>query len=183
MYHFNRRFLSRLFALFVCAMLAGMSTGCAKKTVKPTTMASTDSAQTRTVRFSNPIIVHDGYQVTDPTDPEQMIKKGIALSEAGRHIFAADYFMEVAAKVNAPDNKLTTSALFAAANEYLMAGDMVQFANIMARLDTMLTSFERSHLDSRENTLLAIYDAVQGRSYVSGVHPDSTRDIFNALGN
>jgi hypothetical protein len=183
MYQFNHVFLSRLFALFVCAMLAGMSTGCAKKTVTPKPMASTDSAQTRTVRFSSPIIVQEGYQVTDPTDPEQMIKKGIALSEAGRHVFAADYFVEVAARVEAPDNKLTTSALFAAANEYLMAGDMDQFADIMDRLDTLLTSFDRSHLGSRETTLLAIYDAVQGRSYVSGVHPDSTREIFNALGN
>ena len=182
MYHFKQFFL-RFLTLSACLMLVVFLTGCGHKTVELMPMDNMPGASTRTVQFSDPIFVHAGYEVTDASDPEQMIKKGLSLSEEGKHIYAAEYFMNVASHVNAPDNKLMTSALFAAANEYLMVGDMDKFSNLMTRLDKMLTSFDRSHLGSRETTLLAIHDAVQGKAYVSGIHPEATREIFDVVGH
>jgi len=134
----------------------------------------------REITFPSPLFVPADFKVTDRSDPEQLIKKGISLSEAGRNAHAAEFFQK-AAGIQAPDNRLKIATLFAAAGEYLELGNMRNYMRAMSVVDRRLDKLDRASLCEQEATLMALYDIARGKEFLSGIHPEPTRELFNNI--
>ena len=151
--------------------------GCASHQVMGPVIEDDPQMEIKMADFPLSLIVPDDFKVTDRKDPEQLIKKGIEQSEKGRHGYAAEFFI-MAASTPSPENRLKTSALFAAANEYLRIGKLHAFIQVMTEINENLDKFARVSLSDQEATLMAFYELTQGGAYRSGLHPEATREIF-----
>ena len=175
---------SQIGKLSVLAAVIGLLlvTGCGGKQPAPIQMKEISMAPARhsqTVRFPGHIIADDSGETVDRNDPEQMVNKAIALSESGKHAYSAEYLLAVS-ELKTPDNNLKIRALFAAANAYLMNGEVDKFQTTMEKVDPLLDAFARSNLSSEESVLVALFDISQGRQYRQGIHPMCTQPLFQS---
>lgn len=153
---------------------------CASQRPVPPKAVAAPRVEVREFEFSEPLFVPSGFEVTDRSDPEQLIKKGIEQSEKERPGFAAEFF-RMASATPAPDSRLKVSTLFAAANEHLRLGNLKGFFLCMEEAERNMDKFQRASLNDQEATLMALYDLTRGRGYVTGIHPDEAHQLFETM--
>jgi hypothetical protein len=148
--------------------------GC--KTAAPVTERQT---YIEPVRF-NP----DGYlgkdvRVKNENDPQQLINFALSLAARGRHNESAGFFQEAAAKFLSEDNDLAVNCRAAAANEYLLAGDIAAFREAVQGLKKEMSRFQSAAVDKQTATVLALGDIALGVDKPAPTTPAALWELYS----
>lgn len=154
-------------------LLEILASGCASTGAKQSIKVS----DYKSLEFKKPLNVSEGYEVTDKSNPGQLICKGIEQAERGRHGNAASFFSMVAYNLTT-DNSLKIVCLFASANEYLISGDRNNFIKVMKTAVIEMNQFQLANLSDEEQTLVALYNLSIGKKSYQTIFPSQIRALF-----
>lgn len=171
---------SSYWQVFVVSGMLGavlMGSGCSTTTGQQA-QVSPQVTHIETVRFSRDLYVPGDMRVTDETDPQQMIMFALSLSERGRHEQAAEFFTEAAKKFCSERNELAVSCRAAAANEYLLAGDVGSFRTAVKELKQEMDRFQTAAVDEKTAAVLALGDIAAKVGRPSSTTPKGLRELY-----
>jgi len=167
-------------ALAVAAGLT-LTTGCASSR-KP--VVKTDAPP-------RPIAYHQSVRITDEQagdlrstaipsedDPEQIVRFAMTLSNAGRHLHAAQFLDEASIKFASRNNEFAIACLQGAANEFLEAGAMAEFRNAVRRLAKASNRYQLAAFNDEVQALLALGAIANGETTPSELVPRPLRELF-----
>ena len=133
---------------------------------------------TETVDFEQNLAVPLNAQVRDPDDPRQLVLLALTLSERGRHLNAAEFFLEAAERFDSRQNEFELTCLAAAANELLKAGEMDKFRETVWKLRRTANRYQLATMDGPMNGLLCLGDIANGATRPSERTPKELKALY-----
>ena len=100
-------------------------------------------------------------------------------SSRGRHAESAEFFEEAAAKFLSEDNDLAVNCRAAAANEFLLAGNIPAFREAVQELKREMNRFQSAAVDKQTATVLALGDIALGVDKPAPTTPAALWDLYN----
>jgi hypothetical protein len=164
--------LRLLAGIGMVALVVG-ATGC--KT--PASPAVERQTYIEPVRFSPESYQRD-VRVKDENDPQQLVNFALSMASRGRHTESAGFFQEAANKFHSEDNELAVSCRAAAANEFLLGGDINAFRQAVQALKGEMNRFQSAALDKPTAVVLALGEISLDVDKPSPTTPQALWDLY-----
>jgi hypothetical protein len=133
---------------------------------------------TEMLTFDRDLQVPATPSIQNPDDPRQLVLFALSLSRMGRHINAGDFLSESAVKFNSMNNELAVTALAAAANEYLLGGDMNKFRLAVRDLRRTANRYQYASFDEHTLALLTLGDISTGGTTPTELTPKPLKPLY-----
>ncbi len=158
-----------------------LTTGCASSRK----VAVKTDAPPRPIAYQQSIRITDeqagdlrSTAIPSEDDPEQIVRFAMSLSNAGRHLHAAQFLDEASVKFASRNNEFAIACLQGAANEFLEAGAMAEFRNAVRRLAKASNRYQLAAFSDEVQALLALGAIANGETTPSELVPRPLRELF-----
>ena len=122
------------------------------------------------VEFPSHIVVASDEDVALTGHPKSLVEFALRLSNEGRHLRAAGFFVE-ASQAPSSDNGFTVACLAAAANEYFLGGALEPWKRTVGVLRQRMDRFQLASVDGLAEIHLALCDVAEGREIPRSSRP------------